>query len=45
MRVCGRLKMQGVQFHPESIITTEGKTIVHNFIKQLEMKEEAESQN
>ncbi|KAM7487813.1 hypothetical protein LguiB_025297 [Lonicera macranthoides] len=37
--------LQGVQFHPESIITTEGKTIVHNFIKQLEMKEEAESQN
>lgn len=34
----------GVQFHPESIITTEGKTIVHNFIKLIERKE-AESQN
>ncbi|CAL9762290.1 unnamed protein product [Musa acuminata subsp. burmannicoides] len=25
--------IQGVQFHPESIITTEGKIMVHNFIK------------
>ncbi|WOH13259.1 hypothetical protein DCAR_0832768 [Daucus carota subsp. sativus] len=31
--------LQGVQFHPESIITTEGKTIVHNFIKMIERKE------
>ncbi|KAL8105786.1 anthranilate synthase beta subunit 2, chloroplastic-like [Apium graveolens] len=31
--------LQGVQFHPESIITTEGKTIVHNFIKLIERKE------
>ncbi|PWA62848.1 Ribose 5-phosphate isomerase, type A [Artemisia annua] len=29
----------GVQFHPESIITTEGKTIVSNFIKLIESKE------
>ncbi|KAH9794376.1 Anthranilate synthase beta subunit 1 [Citrus sinensis] len=27
--------LQGVQFHPESIITTEGKTIVRNFIKMI----------
>lgn len=31
--------LQGVQFHPESIITTEGKTIVHNFAKLIEKKE------
>ncbi|XP_049346955.1 anthranilate synthase beta subunit 2, chloroplastic-like [Solanum verrucosum] len=37
--------IQGVQFHPESIITSEGKTIVHNFIKLIKRKEEAESQN
>lgn len=36
--------LQGVQFHPESIITTEGKAIVHNFIKLIERKE-AESPN
>uniref|UniRef100_A0A224X405 anthranilate synthase n=1 Tax=Hypericum perforatum TaxID=65561 RepID=A0A224X405_HYPPE len=35
--------LQGVQFHPESIITVEGKTIVKNFIKLIERKE-AESQ-
>ncbi|GMP92903.1 hypothetical protein CsSME_00042950 [Camellia sinensis var. sinensis] len=34
----------GVQFHPESIITSEGKMIVKNFIKLIEKKEEAESQ-
>ncbi|KAM7265026.1 hypothetical protein ACFE04_002709 [Oxalis oulophora] len=28
--------MQGVQFHPESILTIEGKTIIHNFIKMVE---------
>uniref|UniRef100_A0A2N9HPT6 anthranilate synthase n=1 Tax=Fagus sylvatica TaxID=28930 RepID=A0A2N9HPT6_FAGSY len=31
--------LQGVQFHPESIISTEGKTIVRNFVKLIEMKE------
>ncbi|KAL3502119.1 hypothetical protein ACH5RR_036568 [Cinchona calisaya] len=35
--------LQGVQFHPESIITNEGKTIVGNFIKMIERKE-AESE-
>ncbi|XP_020104937.1 anthranilate synthase beta subunit 2, chloroplastic-like [Ananas comosus] len=28
--------IQGVQFHPESIITPEGKTMVQNFIKLIE---------
>lgn len=31
--------LQGVQFHPESIITTEGKGIVRNFIRMIEKKE------
>ncbi|KEH40696.1 putative anthranilate synthase [Medicago truncatula] len=35
--------MQGVQFHPESIITPDGKTIVHNFVKLIEKKEAARS--
>ncbi|KAA3462741.1 anthranilate synthase beta subunit 2, chloroplastic-like [Gossypium australe] len=37
--------LQGVQFHPESIITSKGKTIVRNFIKLIERKEVAGSKN
>ncbi|GMJ13350.1 TRYPTOPHAN BIOSYNTHESIS 4, WEAK ETHYLENE INSENSITIVE7, anthranilate synthase beta subunit 1 [Hibiscus trionum] len=37
--------VQGVQFHPESIITSEGKAIVRNFIKLVEKKEAAEAGN
>ncbi|EXC05041.1 hypothetical protein L484_019289 [Morus notabilis] len=36
--------LQGVQFHPESIITTEGKGMVRNFIKMIERRE-SETQN
>ena len=28
------LKVEGVQFHPESILTTEGKKLLANFLKQ-----------
>ncbi|KAL0011053.1 hypothetical protein SO802_006161 [Lithocarpus litseifolius] len=31
--------LQGVQFYPESIRSTEGKTIVRNFAKQIERRE------
>ena len=28
-----RMKVEGVQFHPESILTTEGKKLLANFLK------------
>lgn len=31
--------LQGVQFHPESIITNEGMSIVRNFVKLIERRE------
>ncbi|XP_022150063.1 anthranilate synthase beta subunit 1, chloroplastic-like isoform X2 [Momordica charantia] len=31
--------LQGVQFHPESIITNEGMSIVRNFVKLIEKRE------
>lgn len=31
--------VQGVQFHPESIITESGKTIVKNFVDSLDSDE------
>ncbi|KAG2572624.1 anthranilate synthase beta subunit 1, chloroplastic-like [Panicum virgatum] len=35
--------IQGVQFHPESIITPEGKKIIHNFYKFIEELEKQRS--
>jgi anthranilate/para-aminobenzoate synthase component II len=28
-----QMKVEGVQFHPESIMTTEGKKLLANFLK------------
>jgi anthranilate/para-aminobenzoate synthase component II len=30
-----RLAVEGVQFHPESILTTEGKKLLNNFLEGL----------
>ena len=29
------LPIEGVQFHPESVLTTHGKTIIHNFLRMV----------
>lgn len=33
---CSACMLQGVQFHPESVITYKGKTVVQNFIHALD---------
>jgi anthranilate synthase component 2 len=36
--------IQGVQFHPESIMTQNGMQIVGNFLKMLDRKEAADEE-
>ncbi|XP_047332224.1 anthranilate synthase beta subunit 2, chloroplastic-like [Impatiens glandulifera] len=36
--------IMGVQFHPESILSTEGKEIVNNFIKFIKKNEQAKTE-
>jgi anthranilate/para-aminobenzoate synthase component II len=33
--------VEGVQFHPESILTSEGKNLLQNFLNSLDRRETA----